>query len=132
MEILVVSTYAFYLMISIGMTIWVARTLQSNGQMFLVDVFGGNKELANAVNHLLVVGFYLINLGWVSLSLKLGYDVLNVRESIEALSGKVGVVMLVLGVMHFFNLLVFSRLRSNARADVPPVAPDAYTEFGGV
>lgn len=134
MEILVVTTYAFYLMISIAMTIWVARTLQSNGQLFLVDVFGGNKEVASSVNHLLVVGFYLINLGYVSLALKLGYDVVSVRESIEALSGKVGVVLLVLGGMHFFNLFIFSRLRakSHENTEIPPVAPDAYTEFGGV
>ena len=132
MEFFVVSTYAAYLAISIAMTIWVARTLSQNGQLFLVDVFGGNKDLANSVNHLLVVGFYLINLGYISLALKIGVDVMSLRQSIEALSEKVGVVLLVLGVMHFFNLFVFSRLRSSAKENTPPVAPDGFTEFGGL
>jgi hypothetical protein len=123
----VVVTYCLYLAISICLTIWVARTLFHNGRIFLVDVFHGNESLADSVNHLLVVGFYLINFGYVTLALKLGYDVPNARGSIEALSQKVGWVLLVLGGMHFFNLLVFSRIRRRAVLEIapPPVEPDA-------
>jgi hypothetical protein len=123
----VVVTYCLYLAISICLTIWVARTLFHNGRIFLVDVFHGNESLADSVNHLLVVGFYLINFGYVTLALKLGYDVTNARGSIEALSQKVGWVLLVLGSMHFFNLFVFSRIRRRAVLEIapPPVEPDA-------
>src|SRR3954469_7714988 len=106
----IVTTYLVYLAISIVLTIWVARTLFKNGRIFLVDVFHGNEGLADSVNHLLVVGFYLINLGYVSLALRLGYDVESWRAAIEALSWKVGLVLLVLGGMHFFNLLIFTRI----------------------
>ena len=68
----VVGAYLGYLIISIGLTVWVARTLSKNGRIFLVDSFLGNAELADSVNHLLVVGFYLINAGYVSLALKYG------------------------------------------------------------
>ena len=104
-------TYLLYLSISIGLTVWVGRTLYQNGFLFLVDVFRGNEALAHSVNHLLVVGFYLINLGYVTLALKIGYEVQTAQEGIEALSWKVGLVLLVLGAMHFFNLLVFTRIR---------------------
>ena len=107
----IVTTYVIYLVISIAVTLWVARTLHTNGRTFLVDSFHGNDALADSVNHLLVVGFYLINLGYVTLALKIGYDVENARQSIEALSWKVGLVLVVLGMMHFFNLLVFTRIR---------------------
>ena len=129
----VVASYVFYLAISVALTVWVARTLHKNGRIFLVDVFHGNEPLADSVNHLLVVGFYLINLGYVSLALKLGYDVNNAQQGIEALSWKVGMVLVVLGGMHFFNLYIFSRMRRRASmADAPPpVAPDAYTSVRG-
>ena len=122
-------TYLIYLAISIALTIWVARTLHKNGRVFLVDVFHGNEALADSVNHLLVVGFYLINFGYVSLALKLGYSVLTAQESIEALSVKIGMVLLVLGGMHFFNLFIFSRMRrrSSRVAGPPPVAPYDFT-----
>ncbi|MEM1085380.1 MAG: hypothetical protein AAGI48_14805 [Verrucomicrobiota bacterium] len=120
-----VTTYALYLVLAIPLTIWVAKTLHRNGRIFLVDCFHGNEELADSVNHLLVVGFYLINVGFVSLYLKLGAEVVDVRGIFEALSGKMGVVLLVLGGMHFFNLLIFTRLRRRAELERsgPPVPP---------
>jgi hypothetical protein len=127
-----ISTYLIYLAISIALTIWVAHTLHKSGRIFLVDVFHGNEALADSVNHLLVVGFYLINFGYVSLALKLGYTVANAQEGIEALSVKVGMVLLVLGAMHFFNLFIFSRMRrrTTRRSSPPPVMPDAFTAVG--
>jgi hypothetical protein len=127
---IVVTTYMVYLAISIALTIWVAHTLHKNGRIFLVDVFHGNEALADSVNHLLVVGFYLINLGYVSLALKLGYAINNTQEGIEALSVKIGMVLIVLGGMHFFNLFVFSRMRKRTNRNQPqqpPVGPDAFT-----
>jgi hypothetical protein len=124
-----ITTYLVYLAISIALTIWVARTLHKNGRVFLVDVFHGNEQLADSVNHLLVVGFYLINFGYVSMALKLGYEIANAKEGIEALSVKVGMVLIVLGCMHFFNLFVFSRMRRRkvVHDNRPPVGPDAFT-----
>jgi hypothetical protein len=130
-----VTTYGMYLALSIGLTAWVGTTLFKNGRLFLVDVFGGNKELADSVNHLLVVGFYLINFGYVSLALKLGYSVNNVQASIEALSTKVGFVLVVLGIMHFTNLIIFNYIRTRGCAmnnPNPPVAPDGFTTIGGL
>src|SRR6187401_2964947 len=92
----VLHTYVTYLVISIAVTIWVARTLHRSGRIFLVDAFHGQEALADSVNHLLVVGFYLINFGYVSMALKLGYEIANAKEGIEALSVKVGMVLIVL------------------------------------
>jgi hypothetical protein len=121
-----VITYLVYLVISISLTVWVARTLHSNGRLFLVDVFGGKEGLADSTNHLLKVGFYLVNLGYVSLALRLSTEIADARASIEALSWKVGLVLVVLGAMHFLNLYVFSRIRRRAALSSapPPVEPD--------
>jgi hypothetical protein len=115
------TTYILYLAISAAITIWVARTLHRRGRIFLVTAFKGNESLADSINDLLVVGFYLINFGYVTLALKYGAKPTNLPESIEFLSTKIGLVLLILGVMHFFNLFVFTRIghskpprRSNA------------------
>jgi hypothetical protein len=108
--------YVVYLLISSALTIWVARTLHKSGRIFLVDSFNGNELLADSVNHLLVVGFYLINIGYVTLMLRHGAGATNAQETIESLSTKVGLVLLVLGAMHFLNLLVFSKLRRRGLA----------------
>ena len=126
---IIVTAYVVYLLISIAVTVWVARTLYKRGAIFLVDAFHGNKELADSVNHLLVVGFYLINIGYVSLALKTGAVIGTSRAAIEMLSDKLGMVLLILGGMHFFNLYVFSRIRKSAQRPVappPPVMPNAH------
>lgn len=106
----IVITYIAYVIISVFLTIWVARTLHKNGRVFLIEVFSGDDALADSVNHLLVVGFCLINFGYVTLALKIGDVITNTQEGIEALSYKIGLVLLVLGGMHFFNLLIFQRI----------------------
>jgi len=118
--------YSAYVVLSVGLTVWVGRTLHKNGRAFLIDVFHAREDLADSVNHLLVVGFYLINFGYMSLALKLAQAPTTPTEAVEALSYKVGLVLVVLGAMHFFNLFVFSRIRRHkALAEVPPpVAPD--------
>ena len=123
-----VTTYGLYLLIALPLTVWVARTLFRNGRIFLVDCFHGNESLADSVNQLLRMGFYLINFGFVALYLKLADEVQEVRGVFEALSGKLGVVLLVLGGMHFFNLLVFTKLRKRAMwAQAPPPLPPSGT-----
>ncbi|EMO57531.1 ankyrin repeat protein [Leptospira santarosai str. CBC1416] len=106
-----IALYTSYLIISILMTIWVARTLYKNGRIFLVQMFNGEEKLADSVNHLLVVGFYLINIGYISLSLITDQKPLDLAECIEVLTKKVGTVLLILGAMHFFNLFLFSKFR---------------------
>ncbi len=119
-----VISYSLYLILAVGMTVWVARTLHKNGRIFLVDCFNGNTDLADSVNHLLVVGFYLVNIGFVSLYLKSTEEISGARGVFELLSGKMGVVLLMLGGMHFFNLYVFTRMRRRATlAHLPPPVP---------
>ena len=124
---IVTISYLVYVTISIALTIWVARTLHRNGRVFLVEAFHGNEHMADSVNHLLVVGFYLINVGFVVLALKYGDKPTDVQTAIEFLSTKVGLVLVVLGGMHFFNMFNFDKMRRKARrsegSDATPNGP---------
>ena len=81
-----------------------------------MDVFHGDQELALSVIHLLVVGFYLINFAFVCLALQVNSDLTSARGSVEMLAEKIGKVLLTLGMMHFFNLYVFARMRRSRAA----------------
>jgi cytochrome c biogenesis protein CcdA len=111
----VLFTYALYAIISLSLTVWVAQTLHKNGKIFLVDAFHGNKEMADAVNHLLQVGFYLVNVGFVALFLRFGDTPTDAVTSVEYISTKIGIVLLALGGMHFFNMFNFANMRSKAK-----------------
>jgi hypothetical protein len=119
-----VSVYAVYGATSLVLTIWLARTLSRNGAVFLEEVFTDHPRLADAVNHLLVVGFYLLNFGYACLILKAPASTTPVA-AVETLAAKLGLLLLSLGAMHFFNLYLFYRIRRRAKASatLPPVAP---------
>jgi hypothetical protein len=119
-------TYLIYLAISVAITVWVGRSLNKNGRVFLVETFTGREAVADSVNHLLLVGFYLVNLGFVSLALRFGGRPDGIVESIEYLSTKIGIVILVLGAMHFFNMSMLIRFRKSrlfSALDHPPAEP---------
>jgi len=102
-------SYALYLMIALAITVWVARTLSKNGIVFLVQCFGQNDELARSTNHLLVVGFYLVNIGFITLTLSYAGEPQSVTGAMRFLAGKVGLAVIVLGGMHFFNMAMIAR-----------------------
>jgi hypothetical protein len=117
--------YLAYLAISIGLTIWVATTLARNGLVFLQDVFADSK-LATSVNQLLVMGFYLLNLGFVTVAMRSSDSVPDASRALETLSWKVGFVLLVLGALHFFNVFALNRYRRGRlrqHAERPPLPP---------
>ncbi|MFJ6216839.1 hypothetical protein ACIQGZ_26445 [Streptomyces sp. NPDC092296] len=122
-------SYVVYLPISTALTSWVARTLSRNGHTFLADVFRGDEKLADAVNHLLVVGFYLVNLGFVALWTKTGDRIGSATAVFDALSVMIGTVLLVLGGLHLVNVYVLSRIRRRGlldREQRPPVPPQGW------
>ena len=125
----IVAAYLVYLAISVTVTIWVAHTLRKNGRVFLLDAFQDKPDLADSVNSLLVVGFYLINVGFVATALRTNAILADSRQAIELVCDKIGMVLLVLGVMHFFNLYVFNRMRKRGQESAhrpnprPPLPP---------
>ncbi len=118
-----VPVYLVYAVLSLALTIWLARTLFKNGAVFLEEVFD-HPKMAEAVNRLLVVGFYLLNLGYACLLLKADASYTPI-SAIETLAQKLGMLLLSLGVVHFCNLYLFHRIRRRARVATlpPPVAP---------
>ena len=106
-----VTAYLVYLPITTILTIWVATTLFKNGKVFLKDIFGNDEEIANSVNKLLLVGFYLVNIGYMVYTMRIIGTIEDYQIMMEKLSTKIGFIILFLGAMHFFNIFVLFRLR---------------------
>ena len=106
-----VVTYLVYLAISVSLTVGAGLVLSRSGRVFLRDVFGGDQALAEAVNRLLVVGFYLLTLGFVVLAMRPSGQITSVPQAAGVLSVKIGEVLLVLGALHLMNIAIFRRIR---------------------
>ena len=119
-----VIAYFAYLAIAIGLTMYLARTLSTNGAVFLMDVFD-NPELAKAINKLLVTGFYMLNLGWACVLLN-GYYGTTLDALLLHTVERLGTLLFSLGIFHFFNLYLFHRIRRRAKP-AEPAAPSNRT-----
>jgi len=111
---LTVVAYLLYLAVVVPLTIWVGRALKRHGEVFLVDVFAGDGGLAHSVNQLLVIGFYLLNFGFLSNFMASSDEVMTGRELMELLSRKVGGVALVIGLIHLANVWSLNAFRRRA------------------
>ena len=126
---MVETAYIFYLAITIAITVWVARTLSKNGEVFLIQCFGQHETVARSTNHLLVVGFYLVNIGFITLTLSLGNEPTTLTGAMRFLSSKVELAVLVLGAMHFFNMGAIARFgrKVSSWIEARPPAPTHST-----
>lgn len=107
--------YFIYLPIALTLTFIVSRTLFKNGKIFMLDIFKGREEIATATNRLFETGFYLLNLGFALMILKLDVYKDTYQALVEALSYKIGGFSIYLGVMLFFNLYFFFRGKRKAK-----------------
>ena len=116
--------YLAYVTVAVTLTAWLARTLFRNGTEFLHDVFKERPGLADALNHLLVVGFYMVNMGYALWVLRAG-EGLGAFASLQFLLNRLAILLLSLGALHFANVLVFWRIRSHREQRVlpPPLVP---------
>jgi hypothetical protein len=119
-----ITVYAVYVVIAVGLTAWLARTLFRSGTAFLHDVFADRPKLADAVNRLLVVGFYMLNLGYALYILRASRG-LDAFEAVQFLVNRLALLLVSLAVLHFVNVFVFWRIRARReqREMPPPVAP---------
>lgn len=116
METKIITAYLIYLPIMIGLTIFVAKSLFKNGKAFMIEIFKGKEEIANATNTLFQLGFYLLNIGWGLLILKISYySAFTNQDIIEVLSKKIGAFAIYLGAMLFLNLFLFFRGKKKSK-----------------
>ncbi len=111
--------YLLYLALSVLIIVRVGHMLHRHGRLFLVDVFCGNNRRADAVNHLLLVGYYLTNIALVLLLLRSKLEISDGLSGAHLLSRKLGIVMITLGSMHFFNFFVLLQVRRYVRRSNP-------------
>ena len=124
-------TYLAYAFIAVGLVVWLARTLYRSGALFLYDVFPENRPLAEAVNKLLVTGFFMFNLGFAFFLLK-SNAVQDTTEGIEVLARKLGTLLIVLALLHLTNMFILNNIRRRHSEPVqPPVPPNRVLVTAG-
>lgn len=107
--------YAIYIPVALFLTYYVSRTLFKNSKVYMLDIFKGREEIADATNKLFETGFYLLNLGFALMILEMNMHQDSYQLLIEKLSYKIGGFTIYLGIMLFLNLYFFFRGKRKAK-----------------
>jgi len=124
------TAYIIYLPIVLALTWYVAFVLFKNSKGFMLDIFHGRNEIADSTNKLFKTGFYLMNLGFGFVIMRVGYDLLDKQSLLEILSTKIGGFSIYLGFMLFANLYLFFRgkaVSKKKKANSPIASTDIDT-----
>jgi hypothetical protein len=97
--------YLFYLPFTIGITWWVGKDLNRKGAYLLWAAFEDN-ALVNTINRFLLLGYYLLNIGYAVLSLSLFPRLESSVQLFSVLAFRVGIIMSSLAIIHYINILV--------------------------
>ena len=107
-------SYGLYLPITFYITILVGRTLHKTGKYFVCEMIRNNEAFATAVNNSLLIGYYLLNLGYVMIMLSGWESIPSFTAMIVTLCDRLGLILVTLGGMHFFNMFVLKISTNNS------------------
>ena len=101
-----ISAYIIFLSLMIFIIGYVGRYFYTNGRVFIISLMNDNLELADQINKLLLIAYYLFNIGYACLTLKYWQRVSNIETLFSSLSINMGVLILILAFTHYLNMLV--------------------------
>lgn len=104
-------TYIIYLTLTYGITVHVGRVFYKNGRHYLLAMLNGEHQLTDRINHVLLTGYYLLNLGYATLKISTWQKVLDWRGCLESVSGNIGVIVILLACIHYINMTIILHWR---------------------
>ena len=102
-------SYGIYLGITLMGILQVGHQLHSVGERFIQFFFPEEKMRSIQINDLLLLGFYLVNIGYAVIVLTNGSEGLfSLQARIEWILTKVGLIMLILAALHVNNMVLIA------------------------
>ena len=98
-------SYSIYGCISFYIIFYVGKLFYRNGRVFILRLFDGNEPLTDTTNNILLIGYYLFNLGYSVFQLSFWEKVNGTDTLISSVSHKTGILVLILAVTHYFNMI---------------------------
>jgi hypothetical protein len=112
-----IAAYIIYLSLMIFLIVYVGRYFYSNGRVFIVSLFNGDESLADQINKLLLIAYYLFNIGYAFIELNHWEKVTSVEMLLGSITSNMALLILILAVTHYFNMVVIyllSKKKSNS------------------
>src|SRR5688500_11558974 len=98
--------YIIYLFITYLITVHVGLMFYRNGRVYILRLLHGDEKLTDSINNILLIGYYLLNLGYGALMINTWKTIITWTELVGSIATMTGKIMLTLAIIHFFNMAV--------------------------
>lgn len=102
--------YLTYLPIVGFITIYVGKLCHTYGIIYVKQAID-DEATAHAVNNMLLIGYYLVNLGYAVYALAEWSYITSLSEVISEVASQSGYIISLLALLHYFNLLTLFLVR---------------------
>jgi len=117
-------SYALFFPAMVYIAYRVAWLCHRNGAIWLMRIFD-DERFVRAVNDILLVGCWTVNIGYVALVVSTWDAIVSVPQMLGVLSERIALILFTLAGLHYMNitvLFIWSRIARRAR-DLAPHQP---------
>jgi hypothetical protein len=101
-----VSAYIVYLILTVFIIVFVGRLFYRNGRVFILGLMKGDAAITDHLNKILLVAYYLFNIGYAFVKLRFWQKVENLEMLVSSIANNMSVLIFILALTHYLNMLL--------------------------
>jgi hypothetical protein len=101
--------YLIYLSLTSVIIIKVGKLCYDNGNIFVSQLIPNHEELCHQINKMLLMGYYLMNLGYCAMTIISWEKIQSINQLIEIIATKSAIIILTIGIMHYINIILLTK-----------------------
>ncbi len=101
--------YVIYLLITTFIIINVGKICYRNGNIYVAQLIPEHEDLCKKTNQVLLVGYYLLNLGYCAMTLISWDKIISYSQLIEVISIKSATIICIIAMLHYLNIYILTK-----------------------
>lgn len=101
--------YSIYLIITTLIIIKVGKICYQNGTIYVAELIPDHKDLCHKTNTILLLGYYLLNIGYCAMTLISWENIASFPQLVEMIAFKSATIIGIIALMHYLNLYVLTK-----------------------
>jgi hypothetical protein len=101
--------YFIYLTITIFIIVRVGKNCYKNGNIFVSELIPNHLDLCQKINQILLLGYYLLNIGYCAMTLISWEKILLTSQLIEVIAIKAATIIFIISALHYTNIIILTK-----------------------
>jgi hypothetical protein len=101
--------YFIYLIITIFIIIRVGKSCYKNGNVFVSELIPNHEDLCQRINQMLLLGYYLLNIGYCAMTLISWETIATTNQLIEVIATKTSIIIFIISGLHYINIIIITK-----------------------